>query len=154
MIKLILRFGLLILGIICALIAYYLNTDISFIFGFFGLVFILIGLLVASRSPMLGFGGDLRTINGIGTKLYGTSNYDQNDKSYIATKWFVFIGLPIIPLASYRVIQGETKSKFIGTETNYQMVVVPLNKTQIIKTYLFAYGSIILIVTFLYYLMK
>lgn len=148
--KITLRFGLLILGIFFSLIAYYLNTDFAFIFGLFGLVFILVGLLVASRSSMLGFGGNLQTINGIGTKLYGRSNFDKNDKSYTATKWLVFLWLPIIPLASYRVIDGEVEAKFLGTQQKFQSTDIPLDKMQVIKIYLTVYGLFILLGVFLY----
>lgn len=146
------RFWVLIFGILFSMLAYYLNTDLSFIFGFLGLVFILIGLLVASRSPLLGFGKDMRTINGIGTTLYGKSDFDPTDKSYISTKWYVFLGLPIIPLRSYRVtLKGDTKTVFFGTNTDYQMLDVPIKISQIIKTYILVYGiiaSIIAIILF------
>jgi hypothetical protein len=146
--KLILRFGLLILGILFCVIPYYfsISEGITVILVLFGIPFILIGLLIATRSSMLGFGKNLQTINGIGTTLYGKSNFEQNNQSYVTTKWLVFLWLPIIPLASYKVIKGEIKSKFMGTETPYQMIDMPMNKTQIIKTYSITYGLIILLI--------
>lgn len=154
--KLISRFGVLLLGIVFCILAYYFNdrVSVSMFFSSFGGIFILIGLLVATRSSMLGFGKNLQIFNGIGTTLYGKSNFDKNDQSYIATKWLVFICLPIFPLASYRVIKIDAKSVPFGTTTNYQMKDTPINKVQIIKTYVTTYGLIVLIVTFLYYLIK
>lgn len=155
MIKPILRFGVLILGIIFSIIAYYLNLDDSSpsLFGIFfllAIVFVLFGLLLATRSSMLGFGKDLKIINGIGTTLYGESNFNPIDKSYIVTKWIVFFYLPIIPLASYRVIKEDTTQGFLGPKTMYNMKDVPLNKGQIIKAYLTTYGLLILIIGILY----
>ncbi len=44
----------------------------------------------------------MHTINGIGTTLYG--NYKPNeDGVHIATLWFVFVFLPVFPLAAYVV---------------------------------------------------
>lgn len=43
------------------------------------------------------------TFYGIGTTLYGRSNYDSNSGSYETTRYFVIFGIPIIPLARYRV---------------------------------------------------
>lgn len=151
-IKFILRFGLLIVGILFCAIAYYLNPNSSFTFELIGIASVLLGLLIASRSPMLGFGGDMRTINGIGTTLYGKSEINPNDKSYIATKWYVFLGLPIVPLKSYRVIyKGSGKSVFFGTSTDYQMLSVPMNMSQILKTYALVYGFIVVLIAIIYF---
>ena len=55
------------------------------------------------------------TFNGIGTTLYGRRNYDPHSQSYIATLYFTFIFLPIIPLASYRVkSEGGGRYHFLG----------------------------------------
>ena len=43
------------------------------------------------------------TFQGIGTRLYGQREFEA-DGSYITTKWFVFLYVPIIPLRSFRVI--------------------------------------------------
>lgn len=158
--RLTLRFGLLFLGIILLISSFFPSAqesnNSSGLLGF-GIIFILLGLLFVTRSSLLGFGNDLQTINGIGTTLYGKSNLNQGDNSYITTKWYVFFWFPIIPLVSYRVIMGETKSTgtygfsiVTGTKSNIQMKDVPMNKTQIIKTYLKAYSLVALMVIFLY----
>lgn len=57
----------------------------------------------------------LYTINGIGTTLYGNSDYDQESSSYMATLYFVFLFIPILPLARYRVKSlGGNSYSFLG----------------------------------------
>ncbi|MDR2407559.1 MAG: hypothetical protein LBE13_05555, partial [Bacteroidales bacterium] len=70
-------------------------------------------------------------INGIGTRLYGHAD-EQSDGTYTATKWVVFIFIPIIPLRSYRVFSKE--DGVLSTE--YQLMPIPLDKKQVLKTYL------------------
>jgi len=43
------------------------------------------------------------TFQGIGTRFYGQREF-KADGSYITTKWFVFLYVPIIPLRSFRVV--------------------------------------------------
>ena len=96
----------------------------------------------------------MQTINGVGTTLYGKREVNT-DGSFIATKWFVFFLLPIIPLGSYRVWQGKTEMTillFPGQETQYKMVPVPLNFRQIIYTSLAIYGVLILSTVGAYYI--
>ncbi len=50
----------------------------------------------------LGSAPSMHTVNGIGTMLYG--NYKPNpDGVHIATLWFVFVFLPVFPIAAYVV---------------------------------------------------
>ena len=65
------------------------------------------------------------TFNGVGTILYGKHS-PAPDGSYVATKWFVVLFVPIIPLASYRVWQGETQFRFLGTNPDYRLEPLPL----------------------------
>jgi hypothetical protein len=83
---------------------------------------------------------NMYTVMGVGTTLIGKREVEA-DGSYIATKWFVFIFFPIIPLGSYRVWRGETTASVVplisvGATTQYRMIQVPLNRKQIIETYL------------------
>jgi tetratricopeptide (TPR) repeat protein len=48
----------------------------------------------------------LHTVNGIGTTLYGHYKPGR-DGIYIATLWFVFVFLPVFPIAAYVVRKGE-----------------------------------------------
>ena len=58
---------------------------------------------------------ELSTINGIGQTLYGQSNYESKLHSYLTTLYFVILGIPILPLARYRVIDtGENSYRFLG----------------------------------------
>jgi hypothetical protein len=45
----------------------------------------------------------LYTFNGIGAKFYGERDVDPKTKSYVTVHWFVFLFVPIIPIACYRV---------------------------------------------------
>jgi hypothetical protein len=51
------------------------------------------------------------TINGFGTSLYGRADVDSNDQTYIATLFFVFVFIPVFPIGSYLVRDGQTKRK-------------------------------------------
>lgn len=79
------------------------------------------------------------SINGTGTTLYGKTDTNPNDKSYIATEWLIVLFLPIVPIASYRVWKEKTTlsaSLGAGFKTDYRMEKVKINYRQIIKTYL------------------
>ena len=55
------------------------------------------------------------TFYGIGTTLYGRSNFDSNSGSYETTRYFVVFGIPIIPLTRYRVgYAGDNYIKYLG----------------------------------------
>ena len=93
------------------------------------------------------------SINGIGTHLYGKKDIAE-DGSYISSKWFIFFLLPIFPIASYRVVRGETTASGIpiilpGATTQYKMIKVPMNWKQIGRTYLLSWGPVILIFGFI-----
>lgn len=90
------------------------------------------------------------SINGIGTTLYGKTDINFQDNSYIATEWFIFLLLPIFPISSYRVWRGETKAKFLplpGSNTEYRTIKVKLNWKQVIRTYLIIWGIFILTIS-------
>lgn len=55
----------------------------------------------------------LSTINGIGFKLYGSTEA-RHDGSYMATYYFVFLFFPIFPISRYRVISDGSRYQFIG----------------------------------------
>lgn len=85
------------------------------------------------------------SLNGVGTRLYGKRDINP-DGSYIATKWFIFLLLPIFPLGSYRVWRGSTTATaapFIGAKTRYKMEKIKLNWEQVLITYLVIWVSII-----------
>ena len=55
----------------------------------------------------------LSTINGIGTTLYGSAD-PRPDGSYMATYYFVFLAIPVFPIARYRVIPTNGGYRFLG----------------------------------------
>lgn len=141
------RFSLFILGIIL-IILYYLNNESHVTIFYFGLAFIIIGLLVINRynRSKLYKNNISSSVNGIGTTLYGKREINSNG-SYIATKWFIFFLLPIFPIGSYRVLPSTPKiTSPVEQTTAYSIFEkVSLNKKQVINTYLLVYGFIFVI---------
>jgi len=79
----------------------------------------------------------MSTFSGFGTMYYGHSDRCP-DGSYIATEWIVAFWIPIIPIGSYRLVEGTTKMLVLppGSRTSYLSAVpVPLNKKQVLRTY-------------------
>jgi hypothetical protein len=74
----------------------------------------------------------LRTVNGIGTTLYGRSDYDEETRSYLTTLYFVVLFLPVLPIARYRVIQEQSGYyRFLGKAPlrrfdKFHMALVPI----------------------------
>jgi len=56
----------------------------------------------------------LSTINGIGVTLYGSTDKNPSDGSYMATYYFVFFFIPVFPIARYRVIPTGGGYRFLG----------------------------------------
>ena len=56
----------------------------------------------------------LSTINGIGFKLYGSTDKEHETGSYLATYYFTFFFIPIFPIRRYRVIDTGGGYKFLG----------------------------------------
>lgn len=56
----------------------------------------------------------LSTINGIGFKLYGNTDRNPSDGSYIATYYFVLLYIPIFPISRYRVTSSGNSYRFLG----------------------------------------
>lgn len=99
----------------------------------------------------------MSTLQGIGTAFYGKNDYKSSDNSYITTKWFIFLLLPVFPLKSYRIRQVDYKSNFYGvaidSKTSYEILEeIPKQKNigQIIKTYLSIYGFVFLVIFGIY----
>ena len=84
--------------------------------------------VIAYKSKNLG------TINGVGTRLIGNQ---KTPNGYIATKWLVFMFLPILPVMSYEVF-GEQQGMSSGLQgrTYYSMQALPqLAKDQVMATF-------------------
>ena len=82
----------------------------------------------------------MSTLNGIGTKFLGECEHHA-DGSYIATRWFTFVYLPIIPLYSARIFGIEPESALSAT---YHYAELPMHWPQVMRTY----GFIAAIVAF------
>jgi len=65
----------------------------------------------ASTTPQ--GAGSTTTINGIGTKIYGSKSPCSQCGSVIQTKFFCLIYIPVIPLGKYR-IKWATPSRYIS----------------------------------------
>ena len=73
------------------------------------------------------------SLNGIGTTYYGQRDLLE-DGSYITTEWFIFIYIPVVPLASFRVL--PIKRRWFVNPKKYWVWNVPLCKQQVKNTYL------------------
>jgi hypothetical protein len=56
----------------------------------------------------------LSTINGIGLKLYGSTDPDPATGSYLSTYYFVFLFIPVFPICRYRVTSSGDSYRFFG----------------------------------------
>jgi hypothetical protein len=66
------------------------------------------GLSSVSSAP------SLRTINGCGFMLYGSTDPDPGTNSYMATYYFVVFFCPIFPISRYRVISSGNGYRFLA----------------------------------------
>ena len=57
---------------------------------------------------------ELRTINGIGLTLYGSTDTDPRTGSYLTTYYFVFLMIPLFPICRYRVTRNGSSYRFFG----------------------------------------
>lgn len=69
--------------------------------------------LIGDLSP-ISSAPSLHTINGIGFKLYGSTDKDHEMGSCLSTYYFVFFFIPIFPICRYRVIPIENGYRFLG----------------------------------------
>jgi hypothetical protein len=56
----------------------------------------------------------LRLINGVGVTLYGSTDKNLSNGSYMATYYFVLFFIPIFPIARYRVVPTNGGFRFLG----------------------------------------
>lgn len=89
----------------------------------------------------------MQSVNGIGATFYGKKDM-RDDGSYITTKWFIFLYIPVIPLRSYRV-KKISQSKYGRTE--YEILQeLPLTATPALKIYVI---SVLILLPILVYLL-
>jgi hypothetical protein len=76
------------------------------------------------------------TFNGFGTTYYGQRDAAE-DGSYVTTLWVTALWVPLLPLASYRVLPvGKGTNIIIHRSQSYQTLRVPLCWPQIRNVYL------------------
>jgi len=97
------------------------------------------------------------TLNGIGTTLYGRRYLTKKDLHnmgidveggvpYIATMWFVFLFVPIIPLSSYIVFaESEESGFFVHSSKQYHMIKINMNWNQVFKGWAITIGIIFIL---------
>jgi len=98
----------------------------------------------------------LQSFLGCGYIYYGRKNFNPADKSYITTQWFVLLLIPIIPIATYRLIKDQINGSYnfyniFSVNTNYTILnkISNIDKLQVIKTYLFCWPLASLILWFI-----
>lgn len=69
----------------------------------------LLGDLTPISSPP-----SLRTFNGIGFTLYGSTDTDKEIGSYLSTYYFIFLLIPVFPICRYKVISTGGGYQFLG----------------------------------------
>ena len=52
------------------------------------------------------------SIWGTGTMYYGDSEYNRDDQSWVVTEWVTFMWIPILPLGSYRIYEGDEEKTY------------------------------------------
>jgi len=93
--------------------------------------------------------------------FFGNDGHNPEDGSYVTTKWISVIGIPLIPLESYRIwpVNYQTKVSWfpiIGMEhrSEYKTEMVRFQWRQVLKTCLFSIPGWALLVLLLYSVFK
>jgi hypothetical protein len=86
------------------------------------------------------------TFNGIGTRYYGR-DHKASDGSYTTTEWATFWWIPLVPLASWRVLREDEKvGSWLWSRQHFQVDRLPLDLGQILRVYLWAVPVVAFIV--------
>lgn len=72
------------------------------------------GLKATADLEPISSAPSLSTINGVGFRLYGSTDEDPSNGSHMATYYFVVLFVPLFPLARYRVVPTEGGYQFLG----------------------------------------
>ncbi len=84
------------------------------------------------------------TFNGIGTMVYGERDY-WPDGSFVTTEWFVIAYVPISPSVSMRISYARNSPFAKYDSAGYYIYEAkPINRKQVLSTYLW-FGSIIVL---------
>lgn len=93
------------------------------------------------RKEIRGQNLGTRSSNGSGEGFYGKREV-REDGSYVTTKWFMILLIPILPLGTYRVWRGKSTQSFfaglysgVSQSTQVRLERIKLNWAQIFSTY-------------------
>jgi hypothetical protein len=84
------------------------------------------------------------TLNGIGTRYQG--HRWLPDGTYITTKWFVVVWVPVIPLGSVRVLQASSAYGSLALSgQSLSVQKVPLDTGMVLRVYAWIAGVIVVL---------
>ena len=87
------------------------------------------------------------TLSGFGTAYHGTRWLP--DGTYITTRWFVFLFVPIVPLGSVRVLEASHISgSAILSGQSLKVQKIPLDKEMVLRAYAWVLGAFLAICLF------
>ena len=76
------------------------------------------------------------TLNGCGTRYYGRRD-ESPDGSYVTTQWVTLFYIPLVPIASYRVLPVTGGYNYIVSRSrNFLVRKVPLCQQQVRNVYM------------------
>ena len=85
------------------------------------------------------------TLNGFGTRYHGTKWLP--DGTFVTTKWFVFLYVPLIPISSVRVLEASAVMGSIPfSSQSLKVQEVPLDTETVRQYYLKSFGGVAVLV--------
>lgn len=110
------------------------------------------------RKEIKGKNLGIKSTNGSGEGLYGKKNVKE-DGSYVATKWFMILLIPIIPLGTYRIWKGKISHNFVGgmpigiqRSTELRMERLKMDWQQVLIVYTIMLTIFVLIALIIYFI--
>lgn len=88
------------------------------------------------RASGGGYPGNVTSLNGLGKTFYGESDRCSTCGSVVRTLWLILFFLPLIPLASWRLLYRDFKREAIGTRETFSARSVPFAWGQVFRTWL------------------
>ncbi len=117
------------------------NTMDILIISTTSVLFLLIAYALYMRKEVQEQNLGTRSSNGSGEGFYGKRGA-REDGSYITTKWFMILLVPIIPLGTYRVWRGKSTQSFfaglysgVSQSTEVRLERLKMNWAQVLSTY-------------------
>jgi hypothetical protein len=93
---------------------------------------------------------EMHSFQGTGTSFVGKRDFRPNE-SYVTTEFYTLMGIPIAPIRSYRVMEGDTTKKDFSTYIHHYTILdeTKLNAKQVFCVY--AYMAFILFAVCLFF---